>query len=881
MVNKTLLGLAIAAASLTLAGCNISSVDSDAQVDQAPVEAGSDGTTAQVVTPLFNPARSILPLATDFLFKTYPTDASGNALDATDVDGTLYYAAGKNIDPLLADGSVNPNYNPVYDAINDLEGFSTSGQIYIEFNGSLAAEQPAGSVYLVPLNYDGGPKKGTLVSDSPFQYLKIPPVQADVITDEEGTVNSNVLRISPLQPLMPNTRYLVVILKTLQDADGNNIDMPSQYQYLAGDDDLLSAALVAVRASVKGWKQLADGFVAAVLQRDVDVSLAYTFTTTSTTDVMNVMAAPGNADSALTNAAIPAAVQNYLNTTDDDSATQLATLTYMTGSSVAAQQLIAGNTLLSTLAAPAPRKTDFSTSAAVPTALLVSGSASSFRTGRIQLPYFQKAPNGAYAGEDPTTGYVCQEATAECGQQRLTAANVMTSQWQSNANVISNLKLATGSDASVAAAYAAPSENVTALFPFAAPQGTLSVPVLVVEPVASCDKPDAGWPVVIYQHGLGSNRMATLPLAEQFAEHCYATVAIDLPLHGPMPTDTFSYAGYTIPLLAAVAGSENSAYGLSTFLGLPSTTQTAIVTGQTISQRHFGLTADGLAPAAVSATDASANASGSLYINFVRFQGTRDNTRQGVMDLLNLNASIPFMDIDHDGHADFDASNIYFAGISLGSIVGEQFVAVNNANTLSANAVGNSALNPIKAAAFGVPGGGLAKLLEHSDTYGPTIVGALTGADGFNLTRGGLSYESLLTVYQATVDGADPLNYAKQLAATGTPYTLIKSVGDAVIPNSVADAPLAGTDPLIATLGATAVDTSTNLSAVSPVQITVSLSDELSSHISMAVPDSSDSTPETAATFATIASHIISLYDNTTAPTLDDSGAGIVETVTE
>ncbi|MCY0964434.1 hypothetical protein [Parathalassolituus penaei] len=881
MVHRTLLGMAIAAASLALAGCNISSVDTEAEVNQTPVEAGSEGTVAEVVTPLFNPARSILPVATDFLYRTYPMDSSGNAIDSTDVDGTLYYGAGKNIEPLAADGSINPSYNPVYDALNDLEGFSTAGQIYVEFNGSLASEQPSGSVYLVPLNYDGGPKTGTLVSSSPFQYQKIPAIRVDVITDESGSINNNVLRISPLQPLMPDTRYLVVMLDNLEDANGNSVQMPSQYEYLIGDDDLLSAALGSVRTAVKGWKQLADGFVAGVLQRNASVRMAYTFTTTSTTAVTNVMAAPGNADSSLTNAAIPAAVQNYLNTTDDDQATQLATLTYMTGSSSAASQLLGGHTLLSTLAAPAPRKTDFSTSAPVATAMLVTGAQSTFRTGRIELPYFQKAPSGAYAGENPLTGYACQEATTECAQSRLTAANVITSQWESNADVISNLKLATGSSEAVAAAYAAPSENVTSLFPFAKQQGTVSVPVMVVEPVSSCEKPDDGWPVVIYQHGLGSNRLATLPLAEQLAQNCYATVAIDLPLHGPMPTDTFSYAGYNIPVLAAVLGSENSTYNFGTFMGLPSATQTALITSQTITQRHFGLTADGVAPTAVSATDASANASGSLFVTFVRFQTTRDNNRQAVMDLLNLDASIPFMDIDNDGTADLDGNNLYFAGISLGSIVGTQFVAVNNANTTSANSVGNSALKPIKAAVFGVPGGGLAKLLENSQTYGPTIVGGLTSADGFNLTQGSLDYESLLTVYQATVDSADPVNYAAQLTATGTPYSVIESIGDTVIPNSVEEAPLAGTEPLISAMGITAVDTSTDLSALSPVQVSFQLSDELSSHISMARPDTSDATAETPATFATIAAHVISMFNDPAAPTLDDGGAGIVEAVAE
>merc|ERR1712000_143269 len=94
-----------------------------------------------------------------------------------------------------------------------------------------------------------------------------------------------------------------------------------------------------------------------------------------------------------------------------------------------------------------------------------------------------------------------------------------------------------------------------------------------------------------------------------------------------------------------------------------------IISGQTVSQRHFGLTADasGALPEAVDGDidggeGTAADQSGSLYIDFLHFQTTRDNNRQAVMDLLNLNATIPFMDIDGDGNGgpantdpDFDA----------------------------------------------------------------------------------------------------------------------------------------------------------------------------------------------------------------------------------
>merc|ERR1712000_639258 len=204
---------------------------------------------------------------------------------------------------------------------------------------------------------------------------------------------------------------------------------------------------------------------------------------------------------------------------------------------------------------------------------------------------------------------------------------------------------------------------------------------------------------------------------------------------------------------------------------------------------------------------------------------------------------IPFMDIDGDGNGgpantdpDFDASRIYFAGISLGSIIGTQFVAVNNTSAVPANPAGNPALNRVQAAVFSVPGGGLPKLLENSATFGPTIVGALENPDSFNLTQGGSSYESLMYVYQATVDSADPL---------------------------------------ISVFAAEQVESGSTIGAGD--QVFVKLSDDLSSHSSFAVPDTDANTPETAATFGVLVQHAISRFNGS--PALNDGGAGIIEAI--
>lgn len=884
MVKKTLLSLAIAATTVGLAGCNISSVEKhNDNVDPTPVSSGTGTVQPATVSAIFNPARATLPLATDFLF-------SGST------DGTVVYAKG-DVD-IIVDGATNPDYNPVYDAISDLDGFSTVGQLMIPFSGSLAeGELPAGSAYLVPLNYDGGPKLGTLVTSSPFAGAPA-AIKAEVVSYTDGEFENSVVRLSPTAPLAKDTRYLVILTNTIPDADGEPTVMPTQYEYLIGDADLVSAALAPAREVMKGWYQLAQGFMAAMSQDPSDVTLAYTFTTGGTVEVLSTMAAPGNADSDLAST-VPAMFQNYMNTTSDDAATQVGTITAAVGGdSATAQTIYGGHQLLKTLPAPAPRVTDFSEAVGVSMATVLTGGTTKMYTGSIELPYYSKAPIGAYADDgvalNPAANdnYVCADTTdATCAAIKASAANVVLGQWEADANVVSDLveakAVAAGADAATAeaaaAAYVAPSENVTNLFPFAKESGKVTAPVLVVEPESACAKPATGWKTVIFQHGIMGNRMQSIVVADQLGKspYCFATVAIDLPMHGLMPTDLVSSGVYgasgTLPMMAAVAESAGG-YPVSTFATLPAETQAQIISGETIKQRHFGLTADASnLPTAVTGT--SADQSGSLYITFLHFQATRDNNRQAVMDLLNLNASIPFMDLDDDGNGglantapDFDKDNIYFAGISLGSIIGTQFVAVNNTNTSAANTAGNNALNRIQSAVFAVPGGGLPKLLENSQYFGSTILAGLA-ANG--LEQGSENFESLLYVYQATVDSADPMNFGGLMQLSQTPYTLVESVGDTVIPNSVDAAPLAGTDPLIAAFNATQVDTNSTLTAAG--QVAVKLADDYSSHGSFARPDTDANTTETEATFAMLISHTISLFMG--APALDDSGAGIVEAV--
>ncbi|VAW89586.1 Lipase-like protein [hydrothermal vent metagenome] len=295
--------------------------------------------------------------------------------------------------------------------------------------------------------------------------------------------------------------------------------------------------------------------------------------------------------------------------------------------------------------------------------------------------------------------------------------------------------------------------NLTQFNPTPVKNSDETVPLLVSIPKTG----SAPWPVVIFQHGITSNRSAMLAIADALASAGFAAVAIDMPLHG----------------LAAAS---------PLYSGIERTFDLDLVNNTT----------------GAPGSDTIADTSGTHYINLTNLAVTRDNVRQSVADLFALFDSLNTMDYDTGG-ADFDMANVYFIGHSLGAMAGIPFLA----------------LEPnVNEAVLGMPGSGIAKLLDGSASFGPVIAAGLAAA---GVVKGTADYESFMGAAQTLVDSGDPGNYAT-LAATGRGLLLFEVVGDGasnlpdqVIPiNVMADAPdgtipapLSGTDPLATLLGLT------------------------------------------------------------------------------
>jgi hypothetical protein len=301
------------------------------------------------------------------------------------------------------------------------------------------------------------------------------------------------------------------------------------------------------------------------------------------------------------------------------------------------------------------------------------------------------------------------------------------------------------------------STNVTYANPFPVLTDMQTVPVLMTVPneaATGFSKPAAGWPTVIFGHGLRGNRTQMLAAADTIASMGFAAIAIDAPLHGVVPEVQPDLAPFYI---------EDTPFA-------------SIANERTFDVDYVDNATGAPGP------DGIPDPSGTHFINLSNLLATRDNTRQAEVDFSILALSIPAIDIDGDTLPDLDGADIAFAALSGGAIVGIPFLAVEPT---------------VNRGFLSVPMGGVARGLEASEAFGPAIRAGLAAA---GIVPGTETYELFFTVWQTTFDSADPINWAAELTVTDS-VVVHEVIGDAVVPNYVLTAPLSGTEPLMATMG--------------------------------------------------------------------------------
>ncbi len=311
--------------------------------------------------------------------------------------------------------------------------------------------------------------------------------------------------------------------------------------------------------------------------------------------------------------------------------------------------------------------------------------------GTLSLPYYQ-APAAAAQDPTPLGSFWASDGVAAAGNSSLPGSPPC-------------------------AAFAA-SISTTACFPTPVVRTTVTVPVIATVPNANsaCGAvaPPGGFPVTVFIHGITRNRTDVLAVGPALANACQVTVAIDLPLHGVTPQS--STASFRIPGVAERTFDVD--YATTVDDGAGNCSQS--------TANPFDLTPDGVV-----------DCSGGHFINLGSLITSRDNLREGVIDNIHLLKTLQASDLvvvdglgAPVGTIDTNTSVTNLLGHSLGGIIATVLMGVNDEGA---------------ATSLAMTGGGIAKLLDGSPSFGPVVAAGLA-ANG--IVEGTDNYETYMRFAQ-------------------------------------------------------------------------------------------------------------------------------------
>ena len=255
------------------------------------------------------------------------------------------------------------------------------------------------------------------------------------------------------------------------------------------------------------------------------------------------------------------------------------------------------------------------------------------------------------------------------------------------------------------------SRNLTRFNPVPADGTDLDIPVVLGVPNTMA-KPPTGWPVVIFVHGFPRNRTDALLVSDTMASRGFATIAIDMPLHGVTP----SSAAYQQPFATPI-------------------------------ERTFDLDLQDNAQFGVPGQDGLVDPTGVNFLNLTNVLVQRDNSRQAIADIIALVRTIPTIDFDGIAGEDFDPDRIHIIGYSLGGTHAGTVLGLIGAE--------------VKSSALPSAAGMLTETIKQSATYGP-LINSLLAASG--LPANTTLYRNFFRNVQAAFDSADAVNYASTMA---------------------------------------------------------------------------------------------------------------------
>ncbi|WP_421159655.1 VolA/Pla-1 family phospholipase [Aeromonas dhakensis] len=693
-----------------------------------------------------------------------------SALAARASDGTLKFSTE------TADLS-----NPV-SAMSTLDGWSTTQAIQIVpvTSSGITVQAPAAAefaasvapLYLLELSFDSTALR-------PSGVKKVLTYGTDFVV----AASAGKLNLVPMKPLNPSSYYMIVATDSLKDSSGNAVKAGSDYGNYKNN-----VGSNAQEQTINGLIALQEGLFKAATGVSTDhVIFSDWFGTQSGADVL--VAVKGAAASVLKSPTLDAAALWKQDAKGNTSLPGTYTLA-VTGSNPFLTQLDAEAFL------PQEQKDALATAFGPGAPLNGLAQLTTVYTGTVKLPYFLSSPATAGSWDKAKT-----QSWHGAIPSLYAIANALKA---SDSEVIAGLVGAGVDPALLATLIADPTrqaellaeaskligvtltsggkpldaeQNIGRFNPLPMLEEVQSVPMRVFAKDALNTITD----VIIYQHGVTSVKENAYALAlgqiyaGMQAGKKVALVVIDHPLHGER--------GF------ALSGSMDTV-----------------------------TTSDNPTP----------------YLNLSYLTVARDNLKQSVADLLGLRLAVGLANAK-GAIGSAGSLKVHFLGHSLGAISGTNLLAVANQSIGNAQA---DALFKFDTGGLAMPGGGIAPLLLNSPTFGPTIkMGVLTSGSA-ELKAGFTAYApscktevptcfvneflpslsatqqaaaaSTLQSYsfaaQSVLDSADPINLGSgiksdfPLFATEIVGDGALSLSDQVIPNSIASAPLGGTEPLFKVL---------------------------------------------------------------------------------
>ncbi|HHQ4542091.1 TPA: VolA/Pla-1 family phospholipase [Aeromonas veronii] len=605
-----------------------------------------------------------------------------------------------------------------------------------------------------------------------------------VVTGGDGKLN-----LVPLKPLNPSSYYMIVATDALKDSRGTPLKAGGDYSSFKS-----TAGATTQEQTINGLISLQEGLFKAATGITSDrVIFSDWFATQSGADVL--LAVKGAAAKVVENGLDAAFVWKQ----DAKGNTSLPATYTING-------LNGGVDFLTQLANEPflPQKDRDAIAAAVAANATLNGVAAATKvyTGTVKLPYFLSTPaiagswdkaktqswhgaipslyaiaNALKAGDTEVIGGLVGAGVDPALLGELIADQSRQSELLTEASKLIGVTLTSGGKPLDA------ERNISRFNPLPTLSEVQSVPLRIFAPTTNLSTVTD---VIIYQHGVTSIKENAYALAlsqigaglDPSVNKVVAVVVIDHPLHGER--------GYALSnSMATVTTSENP---------LP-------------------------------------------YLNLNYLTVARDNLKQSVADLLGLRLAVGLANTQGlGGQLGGAGLKVHFLGHSLGAITGANLLAVANQTTGSAQA---DALFKFDTGGLAMPGGGIAPLLLNSPSFGPTIKMSVLTSGSPALKAGFTAYapncktaaatcfvneflpsldaatqagaastlQSYTFAAQSVLDSADPINLGSGVAKS-FPLFATEIVGDGalslpdqVIPNSIASAPLGGTEPLFRVMG--------------------------------------------------------------------------------